>query len=176
MTRRYALIFIRQHVERGKVAESGQILRVVEFCVILRCDMGRILAIDYGRRRCGIAVTDPLRIVATALATVAPGELEDFLRKYMSDECVDEIVVGLPTTMQGEPSDSMRYITPALGRLRKVFPGMRFTMWDERFTSTLAHRAMLDAGYRRSARQDKGAIDRMAAVIILNSYIDSLTR
>ena len=79
--------------------------------------MGRILAIDYGKRRCGLAVTDPLRIVATALATVDTPKLQDYLKDYMSRETVDEIVVGLPTTMRGEPSDSMRYITPALGLL-----------------------------------------------------------
>ncbi len=79
------------------------------------------------------------------LATIPPAELVSFIKEYMSREVVDEIVVGLPTTMRGEPSDSMRYITPAMGRLRKEFPGMKFTMWDERFTSTLAHRAMLDA-------------------------------
>lgn len=135
--------------------------------------MGRILAIDYGKRRCGVAVTDPLRIVATALATVETPKLIAFLQDYMARETVDEIVVGLPTTMRGEPSESMRYITPALGRMRKVFPEMRFTMWDERFTSTLAHRAMLDAGVKKSDRRDKGAIDRMAAVIILNSYLSS---
>ncbi|MDE6395133.1 MAG: Holliday junction resolvase RuvX, partial [Duncaniella sp.] len=133
----------------------------------------RILAIDYGRRRCGLAVTDPLRIVATALATVDTPQLIPYLKDYLSRETVDEIVVGLPTTMRGEPSDSMRYITPALGRMRKEFPEMRFTMWDERFTSTLAHRAMLDAGVKKSDRRDKGAIDRMAAVIILNSYLSS---
>ena len=135
--------------------------------------MGRILAIDYGRRRCGLAVTDPLRIVATALATVDTPQLLQYLKDYLSREPVDEIVVGLPTTMRGEPSDSMRYITPALGRMRTEFPDMRFTFWDERFTSTLAHRAMLDAGVKKSDRRDKGAIDRMAAVIILNSYLSS---
>ncbi|MBD5321919.1 MAG: Holliday junction resolvase RuvX [Bacteroides sp.] len=135
--------------------------------------MGRILAIDYGRRRCGLAVTDPLRIVATALATVDTPQLIQYIKDYLSREPVDEIVVGLPTTMRGEPSDSMRYITPALGRMRKEFPDMRFTFWDERFTSTLAHRAMLDAGVKKSDRRDKGAIDRMAAVIILNSYLSS---
>lgn len=132
------------------------------------------MAIDYGRKRCGIAVTDTLRIVATALATVPASELNDFVVKYLATEPVDEIIVGLPTTLRGEPSDSMRYLTPALGRLRKVLPeGMKITMWDERFTSTLAHRAMIDAGVRRKGRQDKEAIDRMAAVIILNSYLDS---
>ncbi len=136
--------------------------------------MGRLLAIDYGRKRCGIAVTDPLRIVATALATVPSASLVQFVKDYIAREQVDEIVVGLPTTMSGEPSDSMRYITPALARLRKELPeGMPVVMWDERFTSTLAHRAMIDAGVRKKGRQDKEAIDRMAAVIILNSYLDS---
>ncbi len=135
--------------------------------------MGRLLAIDYGRKRCGIAVTDPLRIVATALATVESGRLTAFVRDYVAANPVDRIIVGLPTTMRGEPSESMRYIVPALGRLRKELPGMEIEMWDERFTSTLAHRAMLEGGFNRSTRRDKGAIDRMAAVIILNSYLDS---
>ena len=135
--------------------------------------MGRLLAIDYGRKRCGVAVTDPARIVATALATVPSAESLTFLRDYVAANPVDRIIVGLPTTMSGEPSESMRYITPALGRLRKALPGMEIVMWDERFTSTLAHRAMIEGGFRRSTRQDKGAIDRMAAVIILNSYLDT---
>ena len=135
--------------------------------------MSRILAIDYGRRRCGIAVTDPNRIVATALATVESGRLIEWLKKYLASEDVGLIVVGEPVTMQGEPSESMRYIAPALGRMRREFPDMEIRMWDERFTSTLAHRAMIDAGYGRMARRDKGAIDRMAAVIILNSFLES---
>ena len=135
--------------------------------------MSRILAIDYGRRRCGIAVTDPNRIVATALATVETARLVGWLKNYLASEEVGLVIVGEPTTMQGTPSESMRYIRPALARLRREFPTLEFVMWDERFTSTLAHRAMLDAGYRRKDRQDKGAIDRMAAVIILNSYLES---
>lgn len=136
--------------------------------------MGRLLAIDYGRRRCGIAVTDPLRIVATALATVAAGELLPFVTRYVAENQVDAIVVGLPVRLDGTPSESMRYIEPALGRLRKALPQMPVVMWDERFTSTLAHKAMIEGGFARKTRQDKGAIDRMAAVIILNSYLDSL--
>ena len=86
--------------------------------------MGRLLAIDYGRKRCGVAVTDPARIVATALATVPSAEIVTFVRDYVAANPVDRIIVGLPTTMSGEPSESMRYITPALGRLRKALPGM----------------------------------------------------
>lgn len=138
--------------------------------------MGRLLAIDYGRKRCGIAVTDPLRIVATALATVPSAELTRYIKDYVAANEVDRIVVGLPTTMSGEPSESMRYITPAITRLRRELPGMEIVMWDERFTSTLAHRAMIEGGFNRSTRRDKGAIDRMAAVIILNSYLDSIQR
>lgn len=135
--------------------------------------MGRLLAIDYGRKRCGLAVTDPLQIVATALETVPSASLVDYVKGYVATNPVDRIIVGQPTTMSGEPSESMRYITPALGRLRKALPGMEIVMWDERFTSTLAHRAMIEGGFNRSTRRDKGAIDRMAAVIILNSYLDS---
>lgn len=136
--------------------------------------MGRLLAIDYGRRRCGIAVTDPLRIVATALTTVAAGELLPYVTRYVAENQVDAIIVGLPRQLDGSPSESMRYIEPALGRLRHALPEMPVVMWDERFTSTLAHKAMIEGGFARKTRQDKGAIDRMAAVIILNSYLDSL--
>lgn len=138
--------------------------------------MGRLLAIDYGRKRCGIAVTDSLQIVATALATVATAEVPKFVKDYASREGVDRIIVGKPTTMSGEPSESMRYITPALARLRQAVPQIPIEMWDERFTSTLAHRAMIDAGVKKMDRRDKGAIDRMAAVIILNSYLESPLR
>ena len=135
--------------------------------------MGRLLAIDYGRKRCGIAVTDSLRIVATALATVPSGELIKFLKDYIGREQVDEIIVGLPKTLAGEASDSMRYITPAINRLKKELPGMPVVFYDERFTSTLAHRAMIDSGVRKMERRNKDAIDRMAAVIILSGYLES---
>lgn len=143
------------------------------FVVSLQLKMGRLLAIDYGRKRCGIAVTDVLQIVATALDTVPSAELINFVKTYVAREQVDEIVVGLPKTLDGQPSDSMRYITPAINRLRKELPDMKITFFDERFTSTLAHRAMLDSGVKKSDRRDKGAIDRMAAVIILNGYLES---
>lgn len=135
--------------------------------------MGRLLAIDYGRKRCGIAVTDSLRIVATALATVPAAELINFIKEYMSREQVDEIIVGLPKTLSGEASDSMRYITPAINRLKRMIPGIPVVFFDERFTSALAHRAMLDSGVKKMDRRNKDAIDRMAAVIILNSYLES---
>ncbi len=132
------------------------------------------MAIDYGRRRCGIAVTDPSRIVATALATVATSELTSYVKKYVATEKVDTIVVGLPTQLDGSPSESMRYIRPGIGALRKALPaGIEIVFFDERFTSSLAHRSMLDAGMSRSQRRDKAVVDRMAATIILNDYLES---
>ncbi len=135
--------------------------------------MGRLLSIDYGRRRCGIAVTDSLRIVATGLATVPTADLVTFLKKYTAAESVDMIVVGLPRTMSGELSESMRYITPGINRLRKEFPDMEVVFFDERFTSVLAHRGMIDSGMKKMQRRDKAAVDEMAATIILNDYLQS---
>ncbi len=136
--------------------------------------MGRLIAIDYGRKRCGIAVTDALRIVATGLTTVPTSGLVDFVKKYMADEQVDAIIVGKPVTLQGEPSESMRYITPGIAKLRAALPAdTEILFWDERFTSTLAHRAMLDGGMRKSRRRDKAIVDEMAATIILNDYLQS---
>lgn len=135
--------------------------------------MGRLLAIDFGRRRCGIAVTDTMRIVATALQTVETPRLEAFLKEYTSLEPVDRIIVGLPTDMHGNPSESMRYITPAINRLRKVFPSIPVEFFDERFTSVIAHRGMIDSGMKRMQRRSKEVVDRMAATIILNDYLQS---
>ncbi|MCM1483989.1 MAG: Holliday junction resolvase RuvX [Muribaculaceae bacterium] len=137
--------------------------------------MGRLLAIDYGRRRCGIAVTDTLRIVATGLATVPTAGLIDWLRRYVATEQVDTIVVGLPRTLAGEPSESMRYITPGIKALNRALPQIPVVFFDERFTSTLAHRAMIDSGMRKMQRRDKAAVDTMAATIILNDYLQSKT-
>ncbi len=131
------------------------------------------MCIDYGRRRCGIAATDTLRIVATGITTVATAELIKFLKDYISREPVDAIVIGRPVTLQGEPSESMRYITPAVARMRKEFPGIKFIFWDERFTSAIAHRAMIDGGMKKHARRDKAVVDRIAATIILNDYLQS---
>lgn len=135
--------------------------------------MGRLLSIDYGRKRCGIAVTDPMRIVATGLTTVPSHRLEEFLKDYFSREQVDAVIVGLPTTLRGEPSESMRYINPAIARLRRVFPNLTITFWDERFTSVLAHRSMLEGGLKKSDRRDKALVDEMSATILLNDYLNS---
>lgn len=135
--------------------------------------MGRLLAIDFGKVRCGIAATDSLQIVANPLATVETPRLEAFLRDYFAREEVEAVVVGLPRQMDGSPSESQRYLRPALGRLRKAFPGMRFELYDERFTSVLAHRAMLDGGMRKMQRRQKEPVDRMAACIILNDFLSA---
>lgn len=135
--------------------------------------MGRLLSIDFGRRRCGIAVTDPLRIVANGLATVPTAELIPFVKDYIAREQVDRIIVGHPTTLRGEPSESMKYLTPAINRLRKEVDPTPIVFYDERFTSTLAHKAMLDGGLKKSDRRDKALVDTIAATIILNDYLQS---
>ena len=136
--------------------------------------MGRILAIDYGRKRTGLAVTDILRITANPLLTIETRELMDWLADYLRKEPVDEVVIGHPTQMNGEESESMNYIRPFMGNFRKQFPDTPITMYDERFTSVLAHRAMIDGGMKKKARQDKAAVDKIAACIILEGYMDSL--
>ena len=136
--------------------------------------MGRILGIDYGRKRTGVAVTDPLGIVAGNLATVPTHTLMQFIQDYIGREQVDRIVIGNPTQLNGQPSESMKYITPFVNRLRKVFPDMPVVMYDERFTSTIAHQAMIDGGMKKSDRRDKSRVDAIAATIILNDYLQSI--
>ena len=136
--------------------------------------MGRIIAIDYGTKRTGLAVTDPLRIIAGALATVETKQLEKYLADYFSKNDVDTIVLGKPTQMSGAPSETMRYIEPLAGRLRHAYPDKKVVLYDERFTSVLAHRTILDSGIGKMARRDKALVDRISATIILQSYMDSL--
>ena len=135
--------------------------------------MGRILAIDYGRKRTGIAVTDTLQIVANGLTTVPTHQLLTFLKQYVAKEPVERIVVGLPKQMNNEPSESMRYIKPFLAQLAKEMPQMPVEMYDERFTSVIAHRAMLDGGMKKTARRDKAIVDEISATIILNDFLES---
>ena len=136
-------------------------------------NMGRIIGIDFGRKRTGIAVTDPLKIVANGLTTVPSHTVVDFLVKYIEKDNVEKIVVGLPKQLNGQPSESMQYITPFLNRLKKVLPQIPVVMYDERFTSTLAHKAMLDGGMKKKDRQNKEIVDTIAATIILNDYLQS---
>ena len=135
--------------------------------------MGRILGIDYGRKRTGIAVTDPLQIIAGNLATVPTHTLMQFIKDYMTREQVELIVIGQPTQLNGQPSESMRYITPFVNRLRHELPDVPVVMYDERFTSTIAHQAMIDCGMKKSDRRDKARVDAIAATIILNDYLQS---
>ena len=135
--------------------------------------MGRILGIDYGRKRTGVAVTDSLQIVAGNLTTVPTHELMQFIKDYVAQECVERIVIGQPTQLNGEPSESMKYITPFVKRLRKELPDMPIDLYDERFTSTIAHQAMIDGGMKKGDRRDKSRVDAIAATIILNDYLQS---
>lgn len=136
--------------------------------------MGRIIAIDYGRKRCGIAATDSLKIVANGLTTVQTHTLLDFIKKYISTEDVEKILVGLPKQMNNQPSENMKYIQPFVNRLKKELPDITVEMYDERFTSVLAHRAMIDGGMKKMARRDKAIVDEISAAIILNDYLESL--
>ncbi|MBQ9216957.1 MAG: Holliday junction resolvase RuvX [Muribaculaceae bacterium] len=136
--------------------------------------MARILGIDYGRKRTGLAVTDPLQIVASALGTVPTHTLEQYVTDYVNREQVERIVIGLPTQLNGQPSESMRYITPFVNRLKKLLPHIPVVMYDERFTSTIAHQAMIDGGMKKSDRRDKARVDSIAATIILNDYLSSI--
>lgn len=136
--------------------------------------MARILSIDYGRKRTGIAVTDPLKIIANGLTTVPTGELIRFLTDYFQKEAVEKVIIGLPKQMNNELSENMRYIEPFVARFKKVFPDMPIEYFDERFTSSLAHRTMLDGGLKKRDRQNKELVDEISAVIILQGYMESL--
>jgi len=136
--------------------------------------MGRILAIDYGRKKSGIAVTDPMQIIANGLTTVLSHELYDFLVKYMQEEKVEKIVIGHPTQNSGEDSESMKYIKPFVNRLKNNFPNIPVVWVDERFTSKMAFQAMIDGGLKKKARQDKAMVDKVSATIILQTYLEQI--
>lgn len=133
--------------------------------------MGRILAIDYGKKRTGLAVTDCLRITANPLLTINTSELLSWLRDYFQREPVDEVIIGHPTQLNGQESASMQWIRPFMNLFKRTFPNMPLKMFDERFTSTLAHRAMIDGGLTKTQRQDKAMVDKIAACIILEDYL-----
>lgn len=135
--------------------------------------MARILSIDYGRKRTGIAVTDPLQIIAGGLATVSTSELFDWLQQYASREEVERIVIGEPRQPNGQPSENLQRVQQFVNRWRKAHPELPIDYYDERFTSVLAHQAMLDGGLRKKARQDKALVDEISATIILEDYLRS---
>jgi putative holliday junction resolvase len=134
--------------------------------------MGRIISIDYGKKRTGLAVTDPFRIIATPLTTIPTRELEAWLTKYFAANEVDEAVIGYPVTMNNLPSESVRYIEPFINRFRKVFPDIPLHLADERFTSSIAMQAMIDGGLKKSTRRDKSIVDRVSASLILQSWLE----
>ncbi|MBP1593688.1 MAG: Holliday junction resolvase RuvX [Bacteroidetes bacterium] len=135
--------------------------------------MGRILALDYGRKRTGVAVTDILQIIANGLTTVPSHTLPDFLVQYTTKEPVDLILIGLPKQLNNDLSESMNYIKPFVQRLKKILPNIPVEFVDERFTSVLAHRTMLEAGLKKKDRQSKELVDEVSATIILQSYLES---
>lgn len=136
--------------------------------------MSRLIAIDYGTKRTGLAVTDPLGIIASPLETVETKQLERYLADYFKREDVATIVVGYPRQMNGQPSETMRYIEPLIGRLRHTYPEKQVVAYDERFTSVLAQRTIRESGIGKMARRDKSLVDKVSAAIILQDYMASV--
>ena len=136
--------------------------------------MARIIRIDYGKKRTGIAATDPLKLIANPVGTVETKNLISFLKDYLAANSVELIVVGKPSQLNGQPSESMRYITPFVESLKQTFPNVPVVFYDERFTSTIAHQAMIMGGMKKSDRQKKANVDCIAATIILNDYLQSI--
>ena len=135
--------------------------------------MARILSIDYGRKRTGLAVTDPLQIIAGGLATVSTSELFEWLQSYLAKEQVERIIIGEPRQPNGQPSENLARVQQFVNRWRKAVPSVPIEYFDERFTSVLAHQAMLDGGLKKKARQDKALVDEISATIILEDYLRS---
>ena len=135
--------------------------------------MPRLLSIDYGKKRTGIAVSDPLQIIANGLATVETSKLFEFLDDYLKKEEVESIIVGLPKQMSGELSENMKRIEPFVNRLKKLYPNINIEYFDERFTSKLAHQAMIDGGLKKQDRKNKELVDEISATIILQGYMES---
>jgi putative holliday junction resolvase len=134
--------------------------------------MGRILALDYGRKRIGLAVTDPLQIIASPLTTVSASEIETFLVDYVKKETVEEFVVGYPVQLNNKPSESLRYINPFLKRLSRLFPEIPVHLVDERFTSKIALQTIIDGGVKKKERRDKKLVDKISASVILQSFME----
>ena len=133
----------------------------------------RLLSIDYGKKRTGLAVTDPLQIIAGGLATVSTSELFDYLKKYLAHEPVERIIIGKPVQPNGQPSENLARVEQFVNRWRKAMPDVPIEYYDERFTSVLAHQAMIDGGLKKKARQNKALVDEISAVILLQNYMDA---
>lgn len=138
--------------------------------------MGRILAIDFGQKRAGIAVTDSLQLIATGLTTVPAAQCLNYIKEYCNKEQVDAFVVGEAKQMDNTDSQSMQFIKPFVKKLRKQFPNKYVHMIDERFTSVIAHQTMIDGGLKKKQRQNKGLVDTISATIILQSYLEQKNR
>ena len=138
--------------------------------------MARILSIDYGKKRTGIAVTDPLQIIAGGLATVSTSELFEWLKAYLAKEPVERIIIGEPRQPNGQPSENLARVQQFVNRWRKAVPEVPIEYFDERFTSVLAHQARLDGGLKKKTRQDKALVDEISATIILEDYLRSRKR
>jgi len=136
--------------------------------------MGRVLSIDYGNKRVGLAVTDPLKIIATRLTTVSANDIWVFLGDYFAREEVEMVLVGYPKQLNNEPSEAIRYINPFLKKFQQEYKDMPIKLMDERFTSKMAFQTMIDAGVKKKDRQNKATIDGVSATIILQSYLEEL--
>ena len=134
--------------------------------------MARIMAIDYGRKRVGIAVTDPLKIIANGLTTVHSKDIFDFLKEYFNSEPVEEVVIGYPVNLNNTPSQALEFVNPFIKKFKLTFPEMPVSIFDERFTSKMAFQTMIDGGLKKKARQDKAMIDKVSATIILQSFME----
>jgi putative holliday junction resolvase len=164
----FKLQLIRHH--SFSCSNGCQSLKFVKFAA----DMGRILALDIGQKRIGLAVTDPLRIIATPLGTWHVKDVWAFLQGYIPENNVDLAVAGLPRQNDNSFSDSIRFVNPFVSRFKKLFPGIDIQMWDERFTSKMATAAIRESGAKKKTRQDKALVDTISATIILQSYMESL--
>jgi putative Holliday junction resolvase len=138
--------------------------------------MGRILGIDFGTKRIGLAVTDPLQIFASPLKTVKNIEFDDFIKEYLKTESIDEFVIGYPVKLNNKASESVKYINPFIRKLEKAFSGKPVHLVDERFTSGMALKTMIEGGVKKEDRRDKAMIDKISASIILQSFLDARAR
>ena len=137
------------------------------------CTMSRVLAIDYGQKRVGIAITDEEQIIASALTTLNSKDVIPFLKDYLDKEVVECFVVGLAKNLDDTPSESARFIEPFVRRLKDAFPEVSIERVDERFTSKMAFQTMIDAGLKQRKRRDKGLVDKISATLILQSFLDA---
>jgi len=138
--------------------------------------MGRIIGIDYGTKRIGLAVTDPLQIFASPLDTVKPDEFYRFIENYLTGETIEAFVVGYPVQLNNKPSESVTQINPFIKKLKRTYPGMSIHLIDERFTSQMALRTMIDGGVKKNDRRDKSMVDKISASIILQSFLDGRSK